>query len=88
MNLTLPVRGRRWARVIGCRNREGPAEAIPCRLSAVHVRPGDIVRRGDVLAEFDTRELLLRQARIGTQNRADREPAHERHGGASGSPKS
>lgn len=36
-------------------------------LSAVYARPGDIVAEGEVLAEFDTRELVLRQSRIEAQ---------------------
>lgn len=36
-------------------------------LSAVHVRPGDTVEKGQILAEFDTRELVLRRARIEAQ---------------------
>ena len=36
-------------------------------LNAVHVRAGDTVRAGEILAEFDVRELVLRQSRIDAQ---------------------
>ncbi|RUT30261.1 HlyD family efflux transporter periplasmic adaptor subunit [Arsenicitalea aurantiaca] len=36
-------------------------------LTAVNVRPGETVRAGTLIAEFDTRELLLRQSRTDAQ---------------------
>jgi len=60
----LQVTGQASLRSVDQRALVAPRDGF---LSQVYVRPGEAVEQGQVLAEFDTRELILRRSRINAQ---------------------
>lgn len=76
----VPARGDAWLGILVAKQSVDVSPRVASLISAVKVRPGDVVKRGDILAVLDGRDRAqaLRAASVASRSQAERAARTER----------